>query len=151
MLIAVSAWAQSLPVTPVESLTGQKLSFPSALAGKTAVCVFGFTKEAGDHTKDWMIRLNKDGVNAWSVANLESAPSLIRGMIRSSMRKGTPEAQQGHSLVMTKDGQAWKKALEVKQESLPVVVVFDASGKIAWKQEGTLTEDAYRELRKHLP
>src|ERR1700733_287451 len=87
---AVAA-AESVPVTQAETLTGQKLEFPSALAGKPAVCVFGFSKEAGDRTKTWMTRLTQDGVSAWSVANLESAPALVRGMIRGSMRKGTPQ------------------------------------------------------------
>ncbi len=66
-----SAAAGSLPVTPAETLTGQKLSFPAALSGRPAVCVFGFSREAGDRTQVWMTRLSKDGINAWSVANLE--------------------------------------------------------------------------------
>jgi hypothetical protein len=57
-----------------------------------AVCVFGFTKEAGDKTKVWMTKLNDDGLPVWSIAELESAPALVRGMIRGSMRKGTPAA-----------------------------------------------------------
>jgi hypothetical protein len=44
------AAAESLPVTAAETLTGAKVSFPTALAGKPAVCVFGFSKEAGDRT-----------------------------------------------------------------------------------------------------
>lgn len=95
LLLLGGGWAaalpESLPVTQAETLTGQKLEFPTALAGKPAVCVFGFSKEAGDRTKVWMTRLSQDGINAWSVANLESAPALVRGMIRSSMRKGTPQ------------------------------------------------------------
>ena len=81
--------AEDLPVTPAETLSGQKLEFPSALAGKIAVCVFGFSKEAGVRTKTWMTRLSQDGINSWSIANLEKAPAMVRGMIRSSMRKGT--------------------------------------------------------------
>jgi len=44
------AAAENLPVTQAETLTGQKLEFPLALAGKPAVCVFGFSREAGDKT-----------------------------------------------------------------------------------------------------
>jgi hypothetical protein len=81
---------QCLGIEGVCGLSAQKLSFPAALAGKPAVCVFGFSKEAGDRTKEWMARLSKEGINAWSVANLEGAPAPVRGMIRSSMRNGTP-------------------------------------------------------------
>jgi len=46
-----SAAAENLPVTQAETLTGQKLEFSTVLAGKPAVCVFGFSREAGDGTK----------------------------------------------------------------------------------------------------
>src|SRR6202140_3928570 len=104
--------AENLPMTQAETLAGQKLEFPAALAGKAAVCVFGFSKEAGDRTKVWMTRLSQDGINSWSIANLEGAPALVRGMIRSSMRKGTPPPLLERSLIMTKDEKAWKHALD---------------------------------------
>jgi len=112
--------------------------------------VFGFSKEAGDRTKDWMARLNRDGVNAWSIANLEGAPGLVRGMIRASMRKGTPQPLLEHSLVMIKDEQTWRHALGVSDEKLPVVVVLDASGRTIWIHEGLFGDEAYRELRTRL-
>jgi hypothetical protein len=109
--------------------------------------VFGFSKEAGDRTKEWMARLSKDDVNAWSVANLEGAPALVRGMIRSSMRKGTPQPLLEHSLIMTKDAQAWKRALGAGDDKLPVVIVLDSKGNIVWTYEGVADEGAYRELQ----
>jgi hypothetical protein len=145
-----SAAAETLLVTPAETLAGQKLSFPAALVGKPAVCVFGFSKEAGDRTKEWMVRLSKDGVNAWSVANLEGAPALVRGMIRSSMRKGTPPPLLEHSLIMTKDEQAWKRALGAKDDKLPVVALLDAAGKIVWTYEGLAGDETYREVKARL-
>jgi hypothetical protein len=124
------AAAENLPVTPAETLAGQKLEFPTALAGKSAVCVFGFSKEAGDRTKVWMTRLSQDGINSWSIANLEGAPALVRGMIRSSMRKGTPPPLLERSLILTKDEKAWKHAVGARQDNLPVVVLIDAAGKV---------------------
>jgi|HubBroStandDraft_4_1064222.scaffolds.fasta_scaffold214334_1 hypothetical protein len=145
-----SAGTENLPVTSAETLAGQKVEFPAALAGKPAVCVFGFSKEAGDRIKVWMNRLTQDGINAWSVANLEGAPVLVRGMIRSSMRKGTPQAQLAHSLVMTKDAKVWKLAVGAKQDNLPTVVVFDSTAQMQWKYEGLFGDEAYRELKTRL-
>jgi len=142
-----AAAAENLPVTPAETLTGQKLEFPTALAGKPVVCVFGFSKEAGDRTKVWMMRLSQDGINAWSVANLESAPALVRGMIRSSMRKGTPQPLLERSLILTKEEKAWKRALGVKQNNLPVVVLLDAAGHPLWTHEGLFSEESLREVK----
>ncbi len=146
----MSAAAENLPATPAETLTGQKLSFPAALAGKPAVCVVGFSREAGDRTKEWMERLNKDGINAWSVASLEGAPSLVRGMIRSSMRKVTPQPLLEHSLIITKGEQAWKRALGAKDDKLPVVVVLDSAGRSVWTYQGLPGDEAYRELKAKL-
>jgi hypothetical protein len=142
--------AETLPVTPAETLSGQKLEFPTAALGKPAVYVFGFSKTAGDKVKPWMARLSQDGINCWSIANLEGAPSLVRGMIRSSMRKGTPEPLLDRSLVMTKDARGWKQALAVKQDHLPVAVLVDAMGKVLWTYEGVFGEEPYHELRTRL-
>jgi hypothetical protein len=144
------ARAENLPVTPAETLTGQKLAFPAALLGKSAVCVFGFSKEAGERTKVWMTRLSQDGINSWSVANLEGAPALVRGMIRSSMRKGTPQALLERSLILTKDEKVWKHAVGAKQDNLPVVVLFDATGRLLWTYEGLFGDEPYRELKTRL-
>ena len=148
--LTIAAAAATLPVTPAESLSGKKLEFPTALEGKTAVCVFGFTKEAGDRTKDWMIHLTQDGVNAWSVADLEKAPALVRGMIRGSMRKGVPPERQDHSLVLTKNFKALEEALGVKQENEPVVAIFNSSGQVVWTHEGQFDPKAYEEVKQHL-
>jgi hypothetical protein len=145
-----SGAAEKLPVTPAETLSGHKLEFPTALAGQTAVCVFGFSKEAGDRTKVWMTRLSQDRIDAWSVANLEKAPALVRGMIRSSMRKGTPAALLERSLILTKDAKAWEDALGTKQENLPVVVLFDSSGRLLWSYEGLFGDQPYQELKTKL-
>jgi hypothetical protein len=149
LLPAISslAAADALPVTPAETLTGKKVQFPTALEGKAAVCVFGFSKEAGDRTKEWMTQLNHDGINAWSVANLEKAPAFVRGMIRSSMRKGTPPSQADHFLIMTKDEKDWAHILALKQDKQPVVAVLDADGKILWTYEGSFSEQPYLELK----
>jgi hypothetical protein len=145
-----SAAAENLPVTPAETLTGQKLEFPTALAGKPAVCVFGFSKEAGDRTKVWMTRLSQDGINAWSVADLQGAPALVRGMIRSGMRKGTPPQLLERSLILTRDEKAWKHAVESKHDNLPVVVLLDATGRVLWTYEGVFGDEPYRELKTRL-
>jgi hypothetical protein len=144
------AAAQNLPVSPAETLSGDKIEFPTALSGKPAVCVFGFSKEGGDRTKVWMTRLHQESLNAWSVAELENAPAFVRGMIRGSMRKGTPDQFHSHSLILTKDAQAWKHALGARQDNLPVVVLLDAVGKILWTYEGVFADEPYRELKAKL-
>ncbi|HEY3836701.1 MAG TPA: hypothetical protein VGL72_09020 [Bryobacteraceae bacterium] len=151
LTLALSAFAAgTLPVTPAETLSGGKLQFPTALAGRPAVCVLGFSKEAGDLTKTWITHLADDGINAWSVANLEKAPAFVRGMIRGSMRKGTPAVRLEHSLILTRDLKAWEQALGSKQESLPVVIILDSGGNVVWNFQGAFDDQPYRDLRAKL-
>jgi hypothetical protein len=97
-----------------------------------------------------MTRLSQDGFNAWSVADLEAAPALVRGMIRSSMRKATPQPLLERSLILTKDEKIWKHAVGAKQDNLPVVVLLDGRGQIRWTYEGLFGDKSYRELKTRM-
>jgi hypothetical protein len=144
------AGADQLPVTPAETLSGAKLNFPAAFAGRKVVCVFSFSREAGDAVPLWMTRLTESGADALSVANLEAAPGFIRGVIRGGMRKATPKTQLDRALIMTKDDKAWRQALGLKQEKLPLVILLDSAGRPQWSYEGVWNEAAARDLKTKL-
>lgn len=148
LLLAPLLAAQTLPPTPGETLDGRKVSFPALLAGKSAVCVFSFSKEAGEKVQAWMEPLVKANVDAYSVANLEAAPRLVRGMIRRGMRSGMPEAYRSRSIILTENEKAWKQALQVTDERLPLVVRFDASGSIKDRHAGPFDPRTLERLLK---
>jgi hypothetical protein len=54
------------------------------------------------------------------------------------------------SLVLTKDDKAWRSALGVKQENLPVVVVLDGMSQVLWSYEGVFADGALAELKSKL-
>ena len=136
LALATCLAAQTLPSGEGETLSGLKIRFPDFLAGKQAVCVFSFSREAGESTRAWMDPLWKAGVDAYSIANLEAAPRLIRGMIRRGMKSGMPANYHPRSLVLTRDEKAWKAALQVTDDKWPVVVRLDTSGKITDRYAG---------------
>jgi hypothetical protein len=144
---ALSAVAQDLPVTTAETIDGKKIQFPSDLRGSIVTCVFGFGRDSSDKAGVWLESLHGDGINAWSVVNLETAPSIARSTIRVAMRKGTPKELLGRSLIVAKFYKEWKQILEIEQDNLPVVVLFDADGKIAWKRRGTFSASISDELK----
>jgi len=147
---ALCAQAQDLPVTAAETLDGKKLEFPTALRGSISTCVFGFGKDLSDKAGVWLESLTSDGINAWSVVNVETTPSVARSAIRISMRRGTPSALLSRSLIVSKDFKEWKKILEIQQDNLPIVVLFDADGKIVWKRRGTFSASISDELKAHI-
>jgi hypothetical protein len=136
LLLACQLAQGALPATDGETLDGRKVSFPALLAGQPAVCVFSFSREAGEKTRAWMEPLVKANANAYSVANLEAAPRLVRGLIRRGMRSGTPEAFRGRSIILTSHEKAWRQALQVADDQLPVVVKFDAAGAVVDRYAG---------------
>lgn len=140
--------APPLPHTPAETLSGKKIVFPDVLAGAPAVCVFGFSHESGEPTKTWVMHLYESGIHAWSIAELEAAPGFIRGMIRASMRRETPANLQDHGLILTRDDKAWRAALGLTQDRVPLVVLLDASGQLVWSQSGVFNEKTLDELRQ---
>ena len=147
MGLTFRASAQDLPVTAAESIDGKKLQFPSALRGSVVTCVFGFGKDSSDKAGVWLESLMGDGISAWSVVNLETVPAVVRSTIRIAMRKGTPKELLGRSLIVSKFYKEWKQILEIQQDNLPVVVLFDADGKIVWKRRGTFSASISDELK----
>jgi toxin ParE1/3/4 len=145
--LTARASAQNLPVTTAETIDGKKLQFPTALRGSIVTCVFGFGKDSSDKAGVWLESLRGDGINAWSVVNLETVPAMARSPVRISMRKGTPKELLGRSLIVSKFYKEWKQILEIQQDNLPVVVLFDADGMILWKRRGTFSAGISDELK----
>jgi hypothetical protein len=66
------------------------------------------------------------------------------------MRKVTPQPLLEHSLIMTKDEQAWKRALGSRDDKLPVVAVLDEAGNVVWTYDGLANDEAYSEVKAKL-
>jgi len=155
ILLALSAMspclpAQDLPASSAETLEGKKIDFPGALKGSIAVCVFGFGRESSDKVTVWLENLSADGMNAWSVVNIESVKAPARTVVRMTLKKGTPATLLGRSLVLSKDSKEWLSILEVKKETLPTVALFDTDGRLVWKKQGTFSGAISDELKAQI-
>lgn len=149
-LLALALPAQTLPWSEAESLAGKKAALPGVWAGRPAVVVWSFSREAGDGVKEWMTGLEKEGIQAWSVAMLEAAPRLIRPLIRSGMRKQAAAGQVERWLCLYKGEKDWRAALGVADDKLPVVVVVNRQGGIAWKRAGRFEGGASEAVRQQM-
>jgi hypothetical protein len=148
--VAPGVRAQDLPASTAETLDGKKVDFPAALKGSIAVCVFGFGRESSDKVTVWLENLFADGMNAWSVVNIESVKAPARTVIRMTMKKGTPPTLLGRSLVISKDSKEWLRVLEVTRETLPTVALLDADGRLVWKRQGTFSGAISDELKAQI-
>jgi len=76
----------------------------------------------------------------YEIAEIAGAPSLIRGMIKSGMRKGVPPDEQSRFVVLTQDEKPWRAYFEVSDDQVPYVILIDGSGKVLWHGHGQAAE-----------
>ena len=146
--------AQTIPHTEAETLSGKKIRLPDAAAGHPAIFVIGFSRAGGDSSRKWGKELEKyfpdrDAVHIFSVAILQDAPALARGMIKHGMRSGMPKPEQDSFIVLDKDEDTWKKLVEFSDANDAYVLVIDPAGTVRWRTHSKApdpqTIDALRE------
>jgi hypothetical protein len=135
-----------------ETLDGKTIELPDAAAGKVTLLVFGASRKGGEQTGPWKEHFAADfGSNPeasyYVAALLQSVPAVFRHVIRSGMRSGTPDAARAHVLTSASDEAAWKKYLDITDDSLPSVLLLDERGHRLWSYNGTFDPDRYKALK----
>jgi hypothetical protein len=142
-----------MPATAGETLSGQHVKPSDLVKGHTAVLIAGFSHEAGMHSGAWRKAVTSDpamqGVLVLELAMLEKAPGLIRGMIKSGMRKDVSPPGQDRIVVMTQDQTRWEKFFGVSDDKVPYVILLNERGDVVWSGHGQAAE-LEPELRKAL-
>ena len=144
MLLTLPAHAQQLPKTTGETLSGRPIVLADAIRGHRVILVAGFSREGGNGTGAWVKAIHADSTLAdipvYEVAQIAGAPGLIRGMIKSSMKKSVPPAEHDTFVVLTQDEKPWRTAFDVSDDKVPYVIMIDAAGKVLWRGHGPASE-----------
>ena len=135
-----------------QTLDNKTIVLPDAAGGKVTLLVIGASNKGGERTGPWKDHFVADfgsnpHVSYYVAALLQAVPSPFRGMIRSGMRDGTPDASRSHVLTSATDEGAWKQYLDMRDDSLPSVLLLDESGRLRWRHNGTFDPDRYRALK----
>lgn len=132
--------SQTLPLTSGETLSGRRVLLAEAVRKQPAVIIAGFSKDAGPAWGDWATAVRADTVLArisvYQMAILEGASGLLRGIIKSSMRKDLSASEQDHFVVFTQDEKLWRSSFGVTADKDPWVVLIDATGQVRWRGHG---------------
>lgn len=132
--------AQAIPATAGETLSGKHVVPSELIAGHEVILVAGFSHDAGMQSGAWRKAARADsalnGIPLYELAMLEKAPGMIRGMIKSGMRRGMPPAEQDLIIVLTRDQKLWEKFFSVEDDKDPYVVLLDAKGNVIWHGHG---------------
>jgi len=147
-VLTVSAWcADVFPSTAGENLLGKRISLPEASAGHVAAVVIGFTHASNSQVREWSGRLQRE-LPTYTIAVLEDAPRLVRGMATAGIRSGIPRDQRDHFLIVTRGEKALKEAVGFDRPDDPYVALIDASGTIRWRAHGAPSETLLKQLRE---
>ncbi len=139
-----AVYGQEMPKTAGETLSGKQMVLADVVRGHPAILVAGFSRQGGNGTGVWVKAIHADpalaGIPVYEIAQIAGAPGLIRGMIRSGMKKSVPAAEHDSFVVLTQDEKPWRAYFDVSDDQVPYVLMMDATGKVVWRGHGTAAE-----------
>ena len=106
--------------------------------------MIGFTQKSQTASEAWSKQLKADlgkDFPFYSIAVLEDAPRLLRGMITGSIKKTVPKDDQDRFLIVTKGQKELKIAFgfDKAAQDDAYLAFIDKTGKITWKYHGKPT------------
>lgn len=111
--------------------------------------MIGFTHASQSQTKPWTERLAAD-FDHYSIAVLEDAPRLVRGMAVGGIKGSVPKDQRDRFLVVFKGEKEMKAAVGFERPDDAYVVLLDPDGSIVWRFHGAVNENALGELKTRI-
>ncbi len=150
LLAAISAFGADLfPSIEGDNLLGKKVVLPDAVKGHPAVVVVGFTRGSQGQIKAWRDRLSA-GIDAWSIAILEDAPRLVRGVAIAGIRSGVPPNRRDRFVIVIHNEKQLKAALGFDRPDDAYVALIDRDGAIRWRFHGPVADGPLRDLEKQI-
>ncbi len=142
--LSAAVYGQEMPKTAGETLSGKQMVLADVVRGHAAILVAGFSRQGGNGTGAWVKAIHADpalaGIQVYEIAQIAGAPGLIRGMIRSGMKKSVPAAEHDTFVVLTQDEKPWRAYFDVGDDQVPYVTMMDAAGKVVWRGHGAAAE-----------
>ncbi len=152
------ATAQNYPPMPSiegESFSGRKVVIPGNLSGKIGVLVLGFSKASKTQTAAWADRIEADfgtqpAIALYQLPVLEDVPSLVRGMVISSIRKSVPEKKREQFVPVLHGEKELKGAVHFQEKDDAYLILLDRNGAIVDQTHGAPNDERYSRLREHI-
>ncbi len=141
-----------LPQTEGTTLEGNKMVIAESVRGRTAILVITFSRKAEKEATAWTKRLTAEpatdpALALHQVAHLQDVPRVLRGLVTSMIKRGTPRQLHSTLVVLFKDQNFWKQFVNFQHADPPYVVLLGATGEAVWRTQGTFEEEKYAPLR----
>lgn len=144
-----------LPDVSGQTLSGSPTHLRGVLNEKIAVVVFSFTKGGGEDARVWNERLDHDYSGNQSVAcstviELQEAPRLLRGIIKSALSREMPTYIRDRVIVTYQDEALWKRRLGVTDPEHAYVLVLGEGGQIRWRSSRAFSDVEFGGLERNV-
>lgn len=151
-MLASTGLAQEPAALPARTLGGKPFSVVADLPARPSLLVVGFTRASRSQTEAWSRRVAGDPVlkaalSTFQVVVLDDVPALFRGFIIGGIKNGVPESMRPHFLIVTSDGEAWKRLVGYSKPDAAYLVLFDTAHEVVWRADGPFAEAAFHALR----
>lgn len=138
--------AQNIPHAQADTLAGGKITLPDAASGHVTIFTVGFSKAGGDSAMRWDRELRKQlagevDVHFYTVAVLQDAPKMVRGMIRHGMRNGVPKDEQETFVLIYEGEEQWKSFAGFSAGDDGYVVLVDSGGTTQARVHGKVPDE----------
>ena len=155
LLTSCSCLAQNIPVTSAKALDGSAVVLPKPADKKPLLVIVGFSHKSSGDFKAWNQQvlspyLTDPRIDYYELAELQGAPSLIRGTIVHGMRRDVPEDQHSHFAPITWGEDEWKKAVSYSAAKDTYLVLAEPSGHIVWQTSGVPDDEKVTALKQAL-
>ena len=151
LCLAAAAAAQTpFPSVTGETLAGQSITLPAASSGNLALLCIGFSHASQRSVTQWADTARQiPGItdSVYTIAVLQDAPRLVRGMIVRGMKTDTPPQKRNPFVVVYAGEASLKQAVHCADASTAYVALVDRSGRIRWIHSGNPSPAAVQELR----
>ena len=141
--------AEQFPAIEGDNLLGQKVNLPEAAKGHPTVLIIGFTHASQNQTKPWTARLTPE-FNAYSIAVLEDAPRLVRGMAIHGIKGSVPENERDHFIIVLHGERELKEAAGFDTPDDAYLLLLDSDGTVRWRYHGPFSDSALNDVKTHL-
>ena len=143
--------AQTLPALETKTLDEQAVVIPGAGRTKPLLLFLGFSHKSDDDFKKWADVARTPyvadaRVDYYELADLQSAPVLIRKMIVRGMRESVKGPRRAHVATFSQHDAEWKSLVNFVDPNVIYVVLSDREGHVAWQSRGPATEEKAQEL-----
>lgn len=142
-----------------EDLLGKPFTLEARAAGKTAVVIVGFSKEAGKPCQAfedafWADFGGDTRVAIANVAVLQGVPSFVMPLIKNGMRKSAPAERYPWKWILRQDRTLWQEAADYDGSKAPdeayVAFLDDKTHAVIMRTHAKFSAEIYADLKEKL-